>query len=581
MKGVRRSDAAMALGVACMAVNVGAAASFSAAAPYVGFLELARAALPGLALGAAVAVLAMLGRPSWWVLGPLAIASFASAGPWMGVGLQQRSWAWVGIEALGAALAPALVVAILVYPDGRFGRPWARWCAVGFGAIAVASVAIGAIAYDPAVWQWCQCAANPVAIGVGPATYPHVADGLTVTHAAVAIVGTAAFLATTPRPVRGVSVAVGATLVTLVSAWTVMDVASVLDREPVADWVTGVGEAGLVLLVVLYVAGFAAHRPSRAHVADLLLAARGEHQPSRLRELVARAIGDPRSTVAWWDTGTDAYRDHLDRPVAVPGSGVLPVVAAGRPIAVVLSDRLEALEPAVRDAVAEALLLSSENRRLTAELQASLEQVRDSRARILTASDETRRRIERDLHDGAQQLLVSTGIKLNLAAAEAGRGDAAALASVLDEAQAELNRALVELRNLASGIAPTALVHGGLAGALQELALHSPVPTVVRATDTDGLDGGLAATAYFVAAECLTNAVKHADATRVVIEVQVGDDAVVSVSDDGRGGARMDSDGSGLRGLVDRVEARGGGLDVASSPAGTTVTARIPVGPGR
>ena len=110
--------------------------------------------------------------------------------------------------------------------------------------------------------------------------------------------------------------------------------------------------------------------------------------------------------------------------------------------------------------MAEALLLAAENRRLTAELQASLEQVRDSRARILSASDETRRRIERDLHDGAQQLLISTGIKLNLAATRAGEGDAEALAGVLEDAQAELNRALAELRNLASGIAPTALVHG-------------------------------------------------------------------------------------------------------------------------
>ena len=195
--------------------------------------------------------------------------------------------------------------------------------------------------------------------------------------------------------------------------------------------------------------------------------------------------------------------------------------------------------------MAEALLLAAENRRLTAELQASLEQVRDSRARILSASDDTRRRIERDLHDGAQQLLISTGIKLNLAATRAGEGDAEALAGVLEEAQAELNRALAELRNLASGIAPTALVHGTLENALRELALRSPVPTSVRVTGDGEPDESTAATVYFVAAECLTNVAKHAGAARATLEVRLGDPVRVTVTDDGHGGARLDGSGTG------------------------------------
>jgi signal transduction histidine kinase len=585
MEGARaavwRADVALALGLAGLAVNVAGAAAFSSVAPYVGFLELARATLPGVVLACAVVVLALLGRPSWWLLGPLGVASVATAGPWLGLGLQQRSAAWVAIGALGHLVAPAVLMAAVVHPDGRIGRRWLRWALMAIGLLGVAVVAVATVTYDPATWQWCRCVANPVALDATPASYERATDVLTAVHATVAVAGTAAFLLTTPRPLRRVSAAFGATLVVLAGAWLVSDVVALWGSGPEPSGVTTVSEAALVLLVVLMVAAYADQRPSRAHVADLLLAARGEHEPSRLRELVARAIGDPRSSVAWWDAATDEYRDHLDRPVAVPEAGVLPVVAGARPIALVLSDRLDALEPAVREAVAEALLLSSENRRLTAELQHSLEQVRDSRARILTASDETRRRIERDLHDGAQQLLVSTGIKLNLAAAEAGRGDGDALAAVLVEARAELNRALVELRNLASGIAPTALVHGGLAGALQELALRSPVPTVVRAQDTDGVDDGLAATAYFVAAECLTNAIKHAGATQIVVEVSVDSDVTVSVADDGRGGARLDGDGSGLRGLVDRVEAVGGRLDVTSGPVGTTVRARIPGEAGR
>jgi signal transduction histidine kinase len=204
-----------------------------------------------------------------------------------------------------------------------------------------------------------------------------------------------------------------------------------------------------------------------------------------------------------------------------------------------------------------------------------VEQVRDSRARIVAAGDDTRRRIERDLHDGAQQLLISTGIKLNLAAARASEGDAA-LAGALDEAAAELNRSLVELRNLASGIAPASLVHGDLESALRELALRSAVPTTVLVTGAGGPNEGVAATAYFVVAECLTNIAKYAGATHSSVTVELGDPFRVTIADDGRGGATRDGAGTGLRGLLDRVEARGGWLELDSGPAGTTVTAILP-----
>ena len=283
-----------------------------------------------------------------------------------------------------------------------------------------------------------------------------------------------------------------------------------------------VRDLALVALPVLYVLGFVAQRPSRAHVADLLLAARDEQEPSRLRDLVARAIGDPRTTVGWWDARTEGYLDHRGREVAVPDGDALEVEAGGRPIAVVLSDRLAEVDAGVRESVAEALLLAAENRRLTAELQVSLEQVRDSRSRILSASDDTRRQIERDLHDGAQQLMISTGIKLNLAVTHAERGETELL-GVLEEAASELNRALAELRNLAGGIAPAALVHGSLANALQEVALRSAVPTTVRVVGAEQPDERLAATVYFVVAECLANVAKHADASAAAVDVRLED----------------------------------------------------------
>jgi len=348
--------------------------------------------------------------------------------------------------------------------------------------------------------------------------------------------------------------------------------------QPPPSWLVTVSDAALLLLPVLYVVGYAGRRPSRAHVADLLLAVREENDPRRQRDLVARALGDPQAVIAWWDSGSGKYRDHAGWTVDPPEQDMLAVDTPGGPVAVVVSDRLDWVGPGVRDSLAEALRLAAENRRLTAELRSTLDQVRDSRARILTASDEARRRIERDLHDGVQQLLVSTGIKLNLAVGRAaGAVGTQDLIAALDDASGDLNRALMELRQVAGGIAPTALAHGSLANALQELALRAPVPTTVRVTGTGDPDQPTASTVYFVVAECLTNMAKHAHATRAAVDVELEDLIRFTVSDDGRGGAVLDGVGSGLRGLVDRVDARGGTFDVASNATGTTVTVSLPL----
>jgi signal transduction histidine kinase len=431
--------------------------------------------------------------------------------------------------------------------------------------------------YDPASWGWCECLANPLATQVEPRTYLGLVDVVTVGEMAALVIGALVLARAGLWRQRGRR-SFFATYGLLVASWLLVDAWTLTAGPDVPGALTLFRDSTLVLLAVVYVLGFASQRSSRAHVADLLLAAREEHNSRRLRDLVARAMGDPETVVGWWDSRTGGYLDHRGHDVPLPDVDVLRVEAAGRAIAVVSSDRLPDVDPSVRESVVQALLLAAENRRLTAELEASLEQVRDSRARILTASDDTRRRIERDLHDGAQQLLISTGIKLNLAAAQAERGDAASLTKVIEEAQAELNRALTELRNLASGIAPTALVHGSLENALRELALRSAVPTAVRVSGEEQPDEHTAATLFFLVAECLTNVTKHSGASRATVEVALTSPIRVGVSDDGRGGATFDSSGTGLRGLVDRVEALGGRLHVASAPGGTTVSATIPAG---
>jgi signal transduction histidine kinase len=316
-------------------------------------------------------------------------------------------------------------------------------------------------------------------------------------------------------------------------------------------------------------------------VADLLLEARERSDPVRLEELVSRAVGDPAATVWWWVPEAGAYRDRHGTVEVAPDGTVAPgrvlkVSSEVGPIAMVVAGSRDLpMDASVLDAVTEALRLSTENRRLSDELRDIVEQVRESRARIQSAADETRKQIERDLHDGAQQLLISTGVKLNLASARVEQSGDSQLAATLAEASCELGRALSELRQLASGITPTALVHGGLRDALQELALRCPVPVSVLTTGDSDPGSARNSTAYFVVAECLANVAKHAGARAATVEVELGEVLLVTVADDGRGGADPTA-GSGLRGLMDRVEASGGRFHITSGESGTRVSVSLP-----
>jgi signal transduction histidine kinase len=198
----------------------------------------------------------------------------------------------------------------------------------------------------------------------------------------------------------------------------------------------------------------------------------------------------------------------------------------------------------------------------------------ESRARIVEAADNARRRIERDLHDGAQQRLVALAMSLQLVAMSAEPATATALQGCIED----LRTALAELRELARGLHPVVLTERGLPAALKGLAARSPVPVVLDADLAGRLPPAHEAALYFVAVEALTNVAKYAKATAAEVTLH-GDNrwAEIAVADDGVGGARAE-DGSGLRGLGDRVEALGGRLTLASARGhGTTVRARIPI----
>ncbi len=229
------------------------------------------------------------------------------------------------------------------------------------------------------------------------------------------------------------------------------------------------------------------------------------------------------------------------------------------------------------DALNAAAGLVLDNQRLTAELEQRLAEVRASRARLVAAGDEERRRLERDLHDGAQQRLVSVVLLLRMAGRRSGDGLPPEIRALLTGAVDELQTAITELRELARGIRPAILTEAGLVAAVRSLADRIPMQVALTVGTVPRLDAAVEATAYFVTSEALTNALKHARTDRADVRIEVaGAELRVEVTDAGVGGADAEG-GTGLAGLRDRVQALGGELDVASGAGGTTVTAVIPL----
>jgi signal transduction histidine kinase len=337
-------------------------------------------------------------------------------------------------------------------------------------------------------------------------------------------------------------------------------------------------------LPLIFVAGLLRSSVRRAGQVGELVASLGEapaHPPARLRDLLADALGDRDLDLAYWLPGDERWIDAEGRPFELPAPGgrraVLEIEQDGERIGAVVHDAaLLEHEPELLRAIGAAAGLSLENERLAAELRASLEEVRASRARIVEAGDRERRRLERNLHDGAQQRLVALSLALGVARNKVS-ADPGAAERLIESAQGELQHALSELRELARGIHPALLADHGLGPAVETLAGRSPVPVEVSIATGERLPEPVEAAAYFVVAEALTNVAKYAGAEHASVRVaRDNGSAVIEVSDDGVGGADP-AGGSGLRGLADRVAALDGRLTVASrNGTGTTIVAEIP-----
>jgi signal transduction histidine kinase len=273
------------------------------------------------------------------------------------------------------------------------------------------------------------------------------------------------------------------------------------------------------------------------------------------------------------------YADAAGRPVPVPPARpdrvAVPLEPSDDPAVVLTYDASREDERELVRAVSAAGTLTLENERLATELRARVEEVSASRVRIVESGDAARRRLERDLHDGAQQRLVSLALNLRLLGSRIDSDPDTA--RQLDAARIELDQAIDELRELARGLHPSVLSDHGLQLALRGLAERAPLPVEIEAAPEERLPDRVESASYFVVAEALTNIARYAHASRASINVTRTDGQVlVEVSDDGVGGADP-ANGSGLRGLLDRVSALGGTLELDSPPGdGTTVRAAIP-----
>jgi signal transduction histidine kinase len=329
-----------------------------------------------------------------------------------------------------------------------------------------------------------------------------------------------------------------------------------------------------VLVVILQT------RMARAGVADLVVELGQTPTPARLRDALANALGDPSLYVAYWEPSGNRFVDATAQPMDLPGGetglAVTMLERNGVREAAIIHDAILLEDPGLIASVASAMRLAVENDRLTSEVEAQLQEVRASRARIVEAGDLERRRVERDLHDGAQQRLVSLSLELRVARNALGDSGDPAVRRSLDRAADEAMAALSELRDLALGIHPLILTESGLGEAVESLADRTSVDVAV-AIGAERYAPAVEGAAYFVISEALTNVTKYAKATKATVRVRaLADRMTIEVSDDGIGGADPHA-GSGLRGLADRLAALDGTVTVVSPVGGgTTISAQIP-----
>jgi signal transduction histidine kinase len=502
---------------------------------------------------------------------------------WFGAQLIEASAPWV--YTLGLAIQSlwviGLVYLLLSFPSGRLqGRP-DRWL-LGAGIGTVLGLQLLGMLYGNRSGIGCpSCTDNLLQV----VHDNHKAEGwlglrdlvgIVLILGMIGLLGRRWSRASAPqrRAVLPVLVTGCATLAALI--WDVGNdlVGTPLGALPANVWFYAMATVPVAVMFV-----FLQRRLARGSVAGLVVELGEPRASADLRSALARALGDPSLQLAYWLPAEAAWVGGEGTVIKLPdpdsGRSSTFVERDGQPIAVVLHDPVLDHNPELVRSVCAAASLTLENERLQAELRARLVDLQASRARLVEATDVERRRIERDLHDGTQQRLVSIAMTLGLLESRLpAQGTAKPL---VHETREALALALAELRELTHGINPPLLTERGLAAALDDLCRRAALATRLELTLDRRLPDQIESAAYFVTSEALTNAAKHSHGTEVSVLARCDARGVtVEIADNGIGGATT-TGGSGLRGLADRVEALGGRFTVSSPPGrGTTLRAEIP-----
>jgi signal transduction histidine kinase len=306
-------------------------------------------------------------------------------------------------------------------------------------------------------------------------------------------------------------------------------------------------------------------------------------RPDEVESSLREILRDPPLLMFWWDWEDECYVDVHGRPHELgdpePGRALTFVGYESRRVGALVHDPRFLDEPEFLGAFVPTIRIAMERDRLHRDLLRKLDELKASRLRLVTAGDAERRRLERNLHDGAQQRLVTALLALRrLEQAVAGSEE---LATMVETPRRELEGAIEDLRELARGLHPPLLARRGLAAAIRSAVARSSIPIELELDVPEGIPPAVEAAVYYVCAEAVTNTVKHAQASRVWLSIGHDNGTVrVDVRDDGVGGACIDcnEDSTGLGGLVDRVETLDGTLEVVSPEGeGTRLVATFPL----
>jgi signal transduction histidine kinase len=490
------------------------------------------------------------------------------------------------------ALAPAVVAhAVMAYPPGRLSSRAARLAVmVAYADAALILGLLPALFFNPPEQGCSLCPPNLLLADARPGLFESlnrwgIRVGLVWTIAIAALIVWRLAQAAPPLRRAAAPVLVAGTAYLLL-AWS--DFAHSLPRGMLGtdqfEYRLWLAQAAALCVIGLGVAwSWLLGRRARAAMAALVVEMGESPPPAALRDVLARSLGDPDLEVAYplADPGrlVDATGTAVD-PAKPDGRTLTPLARQGQTAAVLFHRPGLLDDPAIVEEVAAAARLALDNERLQAEVLAQLEELRASRARIVTTGDAERQRLERDLHDGAQQRLVGLALALRLARAQPGTGADPNLIALLDQADERLSAAIGELRELAHGIYPAALTEEGLAAAVEALGEHTPTPVTVIHMPQRRFPGPVEAAAYFVIAETTGYLATLDAASGMTVDVRHdGGRLVIEVTEDAAGhhpGPELDAR---FTGLADRVGALNGQLRVGqAATGGITIGAELPCG---